>query len=393
MFSSGLSLRNNIKEVDNQLTAYSINNNARVVILETFKTNLEGTGEGSIQDLMNKHDSQASSILKLETSATSLQTRINTFNAALEDGSDGIISTIEQIELNRSGLVSEISTRASAISGVQGSISSEASSRATADNSLGGRIDGEIVNRGLAISGEAASRIQGDAAEATARTAAIVIEATARTARIAAEASLRLAGDVAEAAARNAAIAVETVNRQAAVTAETTARQLAIQAESTLRSTAIQAEATARANAVQAEATARAQDISKVGFISTAEAEGILEVGTYPFCFGMGNQSDLNYGLPLPFSYTLQSIAYTSKATTTNHSMILNIIHYPFNTLETPTVLQNSVAVSGLYSIVSIKKIAPSAGNLVVEIVSTQNLTDNNGKYRLSFILTSNDSL
>ena len=338
MFSSGLSLRNNIKEVDNQLTAYSINNNARVVILETFKTNLEGTGEGSIQDLINKHDSQASSILKLETSATALQTRINTFNAALEDGSDGVISTIEQIELNRSGLVIEISTRASEISQVQASISSEASSRATADNSLGGRIDGEIVNRGLVISGEAASRIQGDAAEAT-------------------------------------------------------ARQQAIQTESTLRSTAIQAEATARANAVQAEATARAQDISKVGFISTAEAEGILEVGTYPFCFGMGNQSDLNYGLPLPFSYTLQSIAYTSKATTTDHSMILNIIHYPFNTLETPTVLQNSVAVSGLYSIVSIKKIAPSAGNLVVEIVSTQNLTDNNGKYRLSFILTSNDSL
>ena len=138
---------------------------------------------------------------------------------------------------------------------------------------------------------------------------------------------------------------------------------------------------------------ARAKDIAKIGFISTAEAEGILEVGTYPFCFGMGNQSDLNYGLPLPFSYTLQSIAYTSKATTTNHSIIFNLIHYPFNTNESPTILQNSVAVSGLYTIVSIKKIAPPAGNLVVEIVSTQNLTDDNGKYRLSFILTSNDSL
>ena len=73
--------------------------------------------------------------------------------------------------------------------------------------------------------------------------------------------------------------------------------------------------------------------------------------------------------------------------------MILNIIHYPFYTLETPTGLQNSVAVSGLYTIVSIKAIAPSAGNLVVEIVSTQNLTDDNGKYRMSFTLTSNDSL
>jgi len=393
MFSSGLSLRNNIKEIDNELTAYTISNDARVVILETFKTNLEGTGEGSIQDLIDKHDSQASSISNLETSSTALQERINTFNAALEDGSDGIISTIEQIELNRSGLVSEISTRASAISGVQGSISSEASSRASADSSLGGRIDGEIFNRGLAISGEGASRVAGDAAEATARTAAIAIEATARTAGIAAEASLRLAGDVAEAAARNAAIAVETVNRQAAITAETTARQLAIQAESTLRSAAIQVEATARDNAVKAEAVARAKDIAKIGFISTAEAEGILEVGTYPFCFGMGNQSDLNYGLPLPFSYTLQSIAYTSIATTTNHSIIFNIVHYPFNTNEGPTILQNSVAVSGKYTIVSIKAVAPSAGNLVVEIVSTQNLIDDNGKYRLSFILTSNDSL
>jgi hypothetical protein len=100
---------------------------------------------------------------------------------------------------------------------------------------------------------------------------------------------------VAEAAARNAAIAVETINRQAAVTAETTARQLAIKTESTLRSAAIQVEATAREIAIQAESTALPQDNSKVGFISTAEAEEILEVGTYPFCFGMGNQSDLNY--------------------------------------------------------------------------------------------------
>jgi hypothetical protein len=38
---------------------------------------------------------------------------------------------------------------------------------------------------------------------------------------------------------------------------------------------------------------ARAKDIAKIGFISTAEAEWILEVGTYPFFFVMGNQSDL----------------------------------------------------------------------------------------------------
>ena len=62
MFSSGLSLRNNIKEIDNELTANTISNDARVVIFKIFKTNLEETGEGSIQDLIDKHDSQASSI-------------------------------------------------------------------------------------------------------------------------------------------------------------------------------------------------------------------------------------------------------------------------------------------------------------------------------------------
>jgi hypothetical protein len=147
MFSSGLSLRNNIKKIDIELAADTISNDARVVILETFKTNLEGTGEGSIQDLIDKHDSQASSISNLETSATAFQERINTFNAALEDASDGIISTIEHIELNRVGLVSEISTRVSEINKVIGSISSEASSGSSADSSLGEKIDGEIFNR------------------------------------------------------------------------------------------------------------------------------------------------------------------------------------------------------------------------------------------------------
>jgi hypothetical protein len=37
----------------------------------------------------------------------------------LKDGSDGIISTIKQIELNRNGLASEISARASATSQVK----------------------------------------------------------------------------------------------------------------------------------------------------------------------------------------------------------------------------------------------------------------------------------
>jgi radical SAM superfamily enzyme YgiQ (UPF0313 family) len=62
MFSSALSIRQNIKAVDTDLYDYKISNNGRVDVLETFKAGLEGTGEGSIADLEAKHDQQAALI-------------------------------------------------------------------------------------------------------------------------------------------------------------------------------------------------------------------------------------------------------------------------------------------------------------------------------------------
>jgi|AntAceMinimDraft_5_1070358.scaffolds.fasta_scaffold109442_1 hypothetical protein len=50
--------------------------------------------------------------------------------------------------------------------------------------------------------------------------------------------------------------------------------------------------------------------VSKIGFISTGEAEGDLTNGEYPFCFGKGGPSKSFYGLPIPFMYSLDSIAY-----------------------------------------------------------------------------------
>jgi len=95
MFSSGLSLRQNIKAVDTDLYDYKISNDGRVVVLENFKAGLEGTGEGSIADLEAKHDAQAALFTTLESNASTLQARIDTFNAGLEDGADGTVSTIE----------------------------------------------------------------------------------------------------------------------------------------------------------------------------------------------------------------------------------------------------------------------------------------------------------
>jgi len=187
-------------------TTIKISNDGRVDVLETFKAGLEGTGEGSIQDLQDKHDAQAAIITTLESNAGALQSRIDTFNAGLEDGADGTLSTIEQIQANKVGLAQELVDRGTEITRVEGLVTSEAEARASADTTLGGRLDQEIIDRGLAVSAEATARVAGDANEASLRATAINNEVVNR----------------------NNAIAVETGNRQTAITAEQTARTEAV---------------------------------------------------------------------------------------------------------------------------------------------------------------------
>jgi len=336
MFSSGLSLRQNIKATDDDLYNYKISNDGRVDVLETFKAGLEGTGEGSISDFQQKHEQQATLITTLETNAGALQTRIDTFNAALEDGADGTISTIEQIQLNTSGLAQEIVDRGTEITRMDGLVSTEVSDRTAADTALGGRIDQEISNRQTAITTEAQARVDGDTAEAEARTNAIVNEVVNR----------------------NNAIAVETANRQTAITAE---------------------------------ATARATAISKVGFMVVGEAEGILTPGSYPFSFGMGQQSDADYGLFIPFTYTLMKVGFLCKSLDSSVKTTIKITHNPFDG-STPTELfSGTVSKTNLQSP---NVASPSiAGSLAVEVVSVENMTDDNAKFRLSLVYTSNDPL
>jgi hypothetical protein len=335
MFSSGLSLRQNIKATDDDLYNYKISNDGRVDVLETFKAGLEGTGEGSISDFQQKHEQQATLITTLETNAGALQTRIDTFNAALEDGADGTISTIEQIQLNTTGLAQEIVDRGTEITRMDGLVSTEVSDRTAADTALGGRIDQEISNRQTAITTEAQARVDGDTAEAEARTNAIVNEVVNR----------------------NNAIAVETANRQTAITAEATARTTAI---------------------------------SKLGFTTVGEAEGILTPGSYPFSFGMGQQSDVDYGLLIPFSYTLLRFSFLCKSLDSDPTTTIRITH---NSLDGSTPIE---LYSGLLRKVNVQNInasVSSMGSLGVEVVGVENMTDDNAKFRLIFLYTSNDPL
>ena len=328
MFSSSFSLRQNIKAVDTELGDYKVSNNARVDVLETFKANLEGDAAGSIADLETKHNEQAALIETLETNATALKSRIDTFNAALEDGSDGTISTIEQIKLNKDGLAQEITDRASEDVRLEGLVS-------------------------------------------TLETTALSLNSTETARATSAEAVL-----------------------QANINAEATARADAITSEATARASAIALEVVDRNTAIAVETTSRETAIEKVGFLSVCEAEGILEANSFPFCFGMGGQSELKHGLPVPFSYTIRGIGYSCVTTDENPEIVIGIYHNAFINVNTTAILVNSLTITGksFKTKLSVNSFA-GAGHLVVKVLSVNGLTDDTSKFRLSLVLTSNESL
>ena len=243
MFSSSFSLRQNIKAVDTELGDYKVSNNARVDVLETFKANLEGDAAGSIADLETKHNEQAALIATLETNATALKSRIDTFNAALEDGSDGTISTIEQIKLNKDGLTQELLDRASEDVRIEGLVStlffdattltSTETLRATAaEATLQANINAEVSDRQSAIVTEITERT-------AAFNSALDFVSNEETRALTAETALQN-NITAEATNRAAAVALEVVNRNNAIAVEAAARAAAITAEQTTRETAIE---------------------------------------------------------------------------------------------------------------------------------------------------------
>jgi len=168
-------------------------------------------------------------------------------------------------------------------------------------------------------------------------------------------------------------------------------RTTAIQNEVVNRNNAIAVETGNRQTAITAEQNARASDISKVGFMTVAEAEGVFAPGSFPFSFGMGNQSEAGYGLFMPFKYTLKKIGVVGISTDLNPEITIRLTHYPLDGTA-PFDIVSSVLV-GKGTVLTLGSSVPLAGNLVVEVVSVAGMADVDGKFRMSFVFTSDEAL
>jgi hypothetical protein len=144
-------------------------------------------------------------------------------------------------------------------------------------------------------------------------------------------------------------------------------------------------------------------EINKLGFMSTCEAEGILSDNSYPFSYGMGCRSGSRFGLPIPFDYVLRQIGFTCESTDANPSITISIYNYPLSdNFDHPTedversstpVIDN-LTISGKSLSFQQDNILPRTfgggpgGNLIIKVISTTGLTDENTKMRITLVLT-----
>jgi len=137
----------------------------------------------------------------------------------------------------------------------------------------------------------------------------------------------------------------------------------------------------------------------KVGFMSTCEAEGILSDNSYPFSYGMGGRSGVRFGLPIPFDYFLRQIGFTCESTDANPSITISIYNYPLTDNFIPTEgvegdgipLIENLTISGKSFRLEPPPLSSGGGpggNLIIKVISTTGLTDENTKMRITLVLT-----
>jgi hypothetical protein len=125
-------------------------------------------------------------------------------------------------------------------------------------------------------------------------------------------------------------------------------------------------------------------------FCSTAEAEGELVPGYYPFSYGSGSVSDSPFGLPIFFKFKVIGYAMSSKST----DDILSAITFEIQHLATdslvPTVI-DTFTLDKTYYNKKLNSFTFGPGEICVKVKSTIGLTDDFAKYRIAIYLQSEE--
>ena len=130
---------------------------------------------------------------------------------------------------------------------------------------------------------------------------------------------------------------------------------------------------------------------SKECFCSTAEAEGILYVGSYPFSMGSGSVSMEPFGLPIFFKSKVLGIALSSVSVDDYPDIEFELQHVSVSGVV--SVIDTFSMDSNKFVINNIQSLVYQPGQICVKIKSVSGLTDDFAKYRLAIYLQSGESI
>ena len=195
-----------------------------------------------------------------------------------------------------------------------------------------------------------------------------------------------------EAVARDAAIAVADARAVAAEGLLATS----VSDEVADRIASVSAEAALRVAGAADDAAARVVLESKQCFAHTMEYQGILEPGSTPFAMGYGVPSKPGFGVYIPKGFIVKSWVIQSNSSDVGGVAELQIVHYPYNSLQ-GTVIDTRIF-DGSFTSSTFPDPSPAldAGSLVIHIGGPQtlvNLVDVDARYRVTLYCQMTEAL
>jgi hypothetical protein len=130
---------------------------------------------------------------------------------------------------------------------------------------------------------------------------------------------------------------------------------------------------------------------AKECFCSSAEAEGMLVIESYPFSMGSGSVSMDAFGLPIFFKSRVLGVALSSVSTDVSPLVNFEIQHVSVG--GTITVIDTFVMDGGKFSTININSAIYEAGQIAIKIKSVQGLVDEFAKYRVAVYLQAEEDL